>query len=124
MGLKDRIESGEAVLGVVGLGYVGLPLAVEMGKAGHRVVGIDVSDEKVALIESGVSYIPDVPTAEVAELRAAGLLDATTDFSRAEECDAIAICVPTPLNETKEPDVSFMENAARAVSDAGRAASA
>ena len=115
MGLKDRIAGGEAVLGVVGLGYVGLPLAVEMGKAGHHVIGIDVSAEKVALIESGVSYIPDVPTEEVAELRAASRLEATTDFARAAECDAIAICVPTPLNETKEPDVSFMENAARAI---------
>jgi len=115
VGLKDRIASGEAVLGVVGLGYVGLPLAVEMGKAGHRVIGIDVSAEKVALIESGVSYIPDVPTEEVVGLRAVGRLEATTDFARAAECDAIAICVPTPLNETKEPDVSFMESAARAI---------
>ena len=115
MGLKERIESGEAVLGVVGLGYVGLPLVVEMAKAGHRVIGIDISSEKVDLVNAGESYIPDVPTAELAELVGRGLVEATTDFSRASETDAIAICVPTPLNETKEPDISFMENAARAI---------
>ena len=115
MGLRERIESGQAVLGVVGLGYVGLPLAVEMAKAGHRVVGIDVSSEKVALVNAGESYIPDVPTEELAKLVSAGLISATTDFSRAAETDAVAICVPTPLNETKEPDTSYMESAAEAI---------
>ena len=115
MGLRERIESGQAVLGVVGLGYVGLPLAVEMAKAGHRVVGIDVSAEKVALVNAGESYIPDVPTEELAKLVSAGLISATTDFSRAAETDAVAICVPTPLNETKEPDTSYMESAAKAI---------
>ena len=115
MGLRERIESGQAVLGVVGLGYVGLPLAVEMAKAGHRVVGIDVSSEKVALVNAGESYIPDVPTEELAKLVSAGLISATTDFSRAAETDAVAICVPTPLNETKEPDTSYMESAAKAI---------
>jgi UDP-N-acetyl-D-glucosamine dehydrogenase len=115
MGLKERIDSGQAVLRVVGLGYVGLPLAVEMAKAGHRVVGIDISAEKVALVNAGESYIPDVPTEEMAPLVAAGLITATTDFSRVAETDAVAICVPTPLNETKEPDTSFMEDAARAI---------
>ena len=115
MGLRERIESGQAVLGVVGLGYVGLPLAVEMAKAGHRVVGIDVSAEKVALVNAGESYIPDVPTEELAKLVSAGLISATTDFSRAAETDAVAICVPTPLNETKEPDTSYMESAAEAI---------
>ncbi|MDP2299719.1 MAG: NAD(P)-binding domain-containing protein, partial [Actinomycetota bacterium] len=97
MGLRERIESGEAVLAVVGLGYVGLPLAVEMAKAGHRVVGIDVLAEKVELLNSGTSYIPDVPTDELAPLVARGLIEATTDFSRVAEADAVAICVPTPL---------------------------
>jgi UDP-N-acetyl-D-glucosamine dehydrogenase len=115
MGLKERIESGEAVLGVVGLGYVGLPLAVEMAKTGHRVVGIDVSAEKVALLNAGVSYIPDVPSAELASLVEAGLIEATTDFSHVAATDAVAICVPTPLNETKEPDTSYMEDATRAI---------
>jgi len=115
MGLKERIESGEAILVVVGLGYVGLPLAVEMARAGHRVIGIDVSDEKVGLVNAGTSYIPDVPTAELTPLVTSGLLSATTDFAAVTGADAVAICVPTPLNETKEPDISFMVSAARAV---------
>jgi UDP-N-acetyl-D-glucosamine dehydrogenase len=115
MGLKQRIEDGTAVLAVVGLGYVGLPLAVEMGRAGHRVIGIDISDEKALLINDGESYIPDVPTEHVRQLVDGGLLEATTDFSRVAEADAVAICVPTPLNETKEPDISFMVDAARAI---------
>ena len=115
MPLIDRIEDGSAVLGVVGLGYVGLPLAVEMAKAGHHVVGFEVSAEKTAEVNAGRSYIPDVPTEELAALVAAGLLEATMDFSRVAETDAVAICVPTPLNEMKEPDTSYMESAARAV---------
>ncbi|HEY3317427.1 MAG TPA: nucleotide sugar dehydrogenase [Coriobacteriia bacterium] len=115
MSLEERLASGEAVLGVVGLGYVGLPLAVEMAKAGHRVIGFDVSTEKVARVNAGESYIPDVPTSELASLVERGLLAATTDFSRAAEADALVICVPTPLNDMKEPDTSYMESAARSV---------
>jgi UDP-N-acetyl-D-glucosamine dehydrogenase len=115
MGLLERIEDGTAVFGVVGLGYVGLPLAVEMAKAGHRVIGFDVSDEKVALVNAGDSYIPDVPTDVLKPLVAAGMIVATTDFSRAGEVDAIAVCVPTPLNAMKEPDTSYMESAARSI---------
>ena len=113
--LKDRFADGTAVLGVVGLGYVGLPLAVEMAKAGHRVIGLDVSGEKVDLINAGTSYIPDVPIEELAGLVTAGLISASTDFSRACECDAIAICVPTPLDAMKEPDTSYMEAAAASI---------
>ncbi len=115
MGLKDRLADKSAVLGVVGLGYVGLPLAVEMAKAGFKVVGFDVSDEKAALVNTGESYIPDVPSAELAPLVKKGLIVATTDFARAAECHAVAICVPTPLDEMKEPDTSFMEAAARSI---------
>jgi len=115
MGLQERIADGSAVLGVVGLGYVGLPLAVEMGKAGHHVIGFDVSADKVERVNAGESYIPDVPTDELAPLVSAGTLVATTDFARAGECDAIAICVPTPLDEMKEPDTSYMESAAAAI---------
>lgn len=115
MGLLQRIEDGSAVLGVVGLGYVGLPLAFEMASVGHRVVGIDVADDKVALFNEGESYIPDVPAERFRALVEAGALSATTDFSRVAECDAVAICVPTPLNEMKEPDTSYMEAAARAI---------
>jgi UDP-N-acetyl-D-glucosamine dehydrogenase len=115
MGLLERINDGTAVLGVVGLGYVGLPLAIEMAKAGHRVVGFDVTVDKVASVNAGDSYIPDVPTEDLKRLVDAGLIAATTDFSRVAEIDAIAICVPTPLNVMKEPDTSFMESAARSV---------
>jgi UDP-N-acetyl-D-glucosamine dehydrogenase len=115
MGLLERINDGTAVLGVVGLGYVGLPLAVEMAKAGHRVVGFDVTEGRVASANVGDSYIPDVPSDELKRLVDAGLITATSDFSRVAGVDAIAICVPTPLNVMKEPDTSYMESAARSV---------
>jgi len=115
MGLEERLADGSAVFGVVGLGYVGLPLAIEMGKAGSRVVGFEVSDDKVAELHAGRSYIPDVPTEEVADLITRDLLAATTDFARVGECDAVVICVPTPLDDMKEPDTSFMESATRAI---------
>lgn len=114
MGTGQDFDSG-SVLGVVGLGYVGLPLVVEMAKVGHVVIGIDVSAEKVDLVNAGTSYIPDVPTAEFAPLVEAGLISATADFSRVSECDAVIICVPTPLNEMKEPDTSYMESAAGSI---------
>jgi UDP-N-acetyl-D-glucosamine dehydrogenase len=115
MGLKARFTDGSAVLGVVGLGYVGLPLVTEMAKAGFRVIGFDVAKDRVDLLNSGESYIPDIPTGVLRPLVEAGLISATTDFSRASECDGIAICVPTPLDEMKEPDTSYMESAARAI---------
>ncbi len=115
MGLRERLEDGSAVLGVVGLGYVGLPLAVEMGKSGHRVVGFDIDPDRCSSVRAGSSHIPDVPSEDVAALTVAGLLDATPDFSRVSECDALAICVPTPLDHMKEPDTSFMEAATTAI---------
>jgi UDP-N-acetyl-D-glucosamine dehydrogenase len=115
MTFEDKLRDGSAVLGVVGLGYVGLPLVVEMAKAGHRVIGFDVSAEKAALVNDGESYIPDVPTEALGPLVEAGLVSATVDFSEVSGCDAVAICVPTPLNEMKEPDTSYMEAAARSI---------
>jgi UDP-N-acetyl-D-glucosamine dehydrogenase len=115
MGLEERLKGGDAVFGVVGLGYVGLPLAVEMAKAGNRVIGFEVSAQKAELVNAGTSYIPDVPGDELAELVGKGLITATTEFARAAECDAIAVCVPTPLDKNKEPDVSFMVSATQAV---------
>jgi UDP-N-acetyl-D-glucosamine dehydrogenase len=115
MTLEQKIADGSAVLGVVGLGYVGLPLVVEMGDVGHTVVGFDISTDKVDAVGLGESYIPDVPSEKLAELVESGRVSATTDFSRVAECDAVAICVPTPLNEMKEPDTSFMESAASAI---------
>jgi len=115
MALEQRLTDGSAVLGVVGLGYVGLPLAVEMAQAGHHVIGLDVAAEKVERVNAGDSYIPDVPTEDLAALVEQGLLEASVDFARAGECDAVAICVPTPLDEMKEPDTSFMEAAAASI---------
>ncbi len=109
--LRSRIASREARIGVLGLGYVGLPLVVEFAKAGFRVIGFDVTKGKVDLINKGVSYIPDVPTSDVAALVKAGMIEATTDMDRIAELDAVSICVPTPLSKTKDPDMSFVESA-------------
>ena len=106
--LKNRIESRKAHVVVVGLGYVGLPLAVEVGRVGFKVTGIDVSADKVATINARDSHVIDVPAADIAALVDAGRLSATTDYAAVADADAIIICVPTPLNKTKDPDVSFI----------------
>ncbi|HYC01361.1 MAG TPA: nucleotide sugar dehydrogenase [Candidatus Limnocylindrales bacterium] len=111
MNLEEKIASGNARAGVVGLGYVGLPLAVELAHSGLRVMGIDVSESKVAAIKAGRSYILDVPTERVAELVRSGHLDATTDFASVAELDTINVCVPTPLRKTREPDLSYVIDA-------------
>jgi UDP-N-acetyl-D-glucosamine dehydrogenase len=110
--LLDKIETRQAVIGVIGMGYVGLPLAVEFAKAGYRVIGVDVIADKVRLLNEGHSYIPDVPTEVVAELVGSGKLSATTDYAVLKTVDAISICVPTPLRKTKDPDMSFIVAAA------------
>ena len=113
--LLKRIQDRQARVGVVGLGYVGLPLSIELAKAGFRATGIDLDERKVQAINRGESYIPDVRTADVAALRAAGRLDATTDFSVVRELDTINICVPTPLRKTKDPDMSYIVSAVEAI---------
>ena len=113
--LLKKIESRRARTGVVGLGYVGLPLAVELAKAGFHATGIDLDERKVTAITEGRSYIPDVPTADVAALTKAGTLDATTDFAIVKELDTINICVPTPLRKTKDPDMSYIVSAVEAI---------
>src|SRR5687767_2420323 len=113
--LLEKIESRHARTGVVGLGYVGLPLAVELAKAGFHTTGIDLDQRKIDAIMAGRSYIPDVPTAEVQALRTSGKLDATTDFSVVNELDTINICVPTPLRKTKDPDMSYIVSAVEAI---------
>jgi len=115
MNLREKLADNTAVFGVVGLGYVGLPLAVEMAKSGHKVIGFEVSEERVAEVNSGKSYIGDIPNEEMAPLVSDGLIFATTDFAEAKECDCIAICVPTPLNDMKEPDVSYMVDATESI---------
>src|SRR5436309_6370345 len=113
--LRDKLRGRRARTGVVGLGYVGLPLAVELAKAGFQTTGIDLDERKVQSINDGRSYIPDVPTADVQKLLAAGSLDATTDFSIVTSLDTINICVPTPLRKTKDPDMSYIVSAVEAV---------
>ena len=113
MDLIEKIESGNACAGVVGLGYVGLPLAVEMAESGLHVIGIDVQESKVEAIGEGRSYIMDVPSERVAALVTSGRLEATTDFSRVAELDTVNVCVPTPLRKTREPDLSYIVNAVR-----------
>jgi UDP-N-acetyl-D-glucosamine dehydrogenase len=106
--LLDRLNGRTAKVGVVGLGYVGLPLAVEFAKAGFEVIGLDVSASKVESINRGVSYIPDVPTETLAELVKSGKLCATTDYNDLRQADTVSIAVPTPLRKTKDPDMSFV----------------
>jgi UDP-N-acetyl-D-glucosamine dehydrogenase len=106
--LRERIGTRKARVGVIGLGYVGLPLAVEFADAGLAVTSVDLDVTKVDSIRRGVSYIPDVPNDRLAPLVSAGRLDATTDFSVLAQTDAISICVPTPLRKTKDPDLSYV----------------
>lgn len=113
--LVARAEDRTAIFGVIGLGYVGLPLAVELAEAGYHVVGFDVSERVVATINGGTSHVKDVPSSQLGPLVQAGRIEATTDMSRLGECDAISICVPTPLSKTKDPDVSYVVAAANSV---------
>src|ERR1022692_281525 len=106
--LAEKIRSRRARVGVVGLGYVGLPLAVEFAAAGFTVTGIDISEEKVRRVNAGESYVGDIPSATLASLVESGRLRATTDFSAVLDLDTINICVPTPLRKTKDPDMSFI----------------
>ena len=107
-GLRNRIKKRRATIAVIGLGYVGLPLAVEMAKAGQKDYGIDVNDEKVRSVKRGVSYVQDVKSSDLKKVVKAGKLIATTDYSVISEADAIDICVPTPLRKTKDPDMRFI----------------
>jgi UDP-N-acetyl-D-glucosamine dehydrogenase len=109
--LLARIRDHSAVVGVVGLGYVGLPLAMEFGKAGFKVIGYDVSKRVVDLLMSGKSHIQDVPSADIAALVKNGKFLATTDAARLAEVDAVSIAVPTPLVKTRDPDMSFVDKA-------------
>ena len=113
--LRAKIADGSAVCGVVGLGYVGLPLAVEMGNVDLNVIGFDVSKRVVNDLNGGKSHIKDIPSADVARLRKSGRFEATTEMSRLAECDVISICVPTPLSKTKDPEMSYVIAATESV---------
>jgi UDP-N-acetyl-D-glucosamine dehydrogenase len=113
--LIERAGRREITFGIVGLGYVGLPLAVELGRAGFKVIGYDILQGVCDGLNAGKSHIKDVSDREVAELRSRELFEATTDASRFSEVDAISICVPTPLSKQKDPDVSFIVAATETV---------
>jgi UDP-N-acetyl-D-glucosamine dehydrogenase len=106
--LLNRIEQKDVTVGVIGLGYVGLPLAVEFGKAGLRTIGIDVDAKRVEMLNRGENYIQDVQDAELKTLVDEGTLSATTDFSSLQQIDAVCIAVPTPLSKTKDPDITYI----------------
>lgn len=109
--LGERIDSRDAVIGVVGLGYVGLPLVIAFAEAGFRVLGFDLDPEKVAHLNDGKSYIEDVPDAAIAAARKDGRLEASTSFQGLAGADVINVCVPTPLTKTRDPDVSYIVSA-------------
>lgn len=113
--LLKKIQDRTIVAGVVGLGYVGLPLAVEKAKAGFRTIGFDVQKEKVDLVNSGHNYIGDVVDSDLARLVSEGRLSATTDFSFIKDVDFVAICVPTPLDAHQQPDISYVESSAKSI---------
>ncbi len=114
--ILQKIRDRKITVGVVGLGYVGLPLAVEKAKAGFRTIGFDVQSEKVAMVNSGKNYIGDVVDSELSELVKSGMLSATVDFSFVKDVDFIAICVPTPLDDHQAPDISYVRSSVEAIS--------
>jgi UDP-N-acetyl-D-glucosamine dehydrogenase len=110
----ERLKNKEAIIGIVGLGYVGLPLMLRYNDIGYCVLGIDIDEAKVQKLNSGQSYIEHIPSEKIAKARNSGF-SATTDFARAAECDALILCVPTPLNKYREPDISFVTDTTDAI---------
>ncbi len=116
-GLLEKISQKTAVLGVVGLGYVGLPLAVEKAKAGYKVIGFDVQAKRVDMVNQGQNYIGDVVDQDLQDLVADQKLIATTDYSQITKVDAVAICVPTPLDKYQQPDISYVVNSSKQIAE-------
>ena len=110
MNLFEKISSRQAVVSVIGMGYVGLPLAIEFARAGFRVIAIDNDENRVNQFNNGESYLPDISSSEIEDLqRCKGVnLTATSDYSILDEADAVLVCVPTPLSKTKDPDLSYV----------------
>ncbi len=115
--ILEKLASRDATVGVVGLGYVGLPLATAFGDAGYTVLGFEVDPRKAEALNRGESYILDVPAEDVARLLEQGRFSATTDFSRLTECDAISVCVPTPLRKTRDPDLTYIIDATERIKE-------
>lgn len=113
--LKQKILNKSATLGVVGLGYVGLPLAVEKAKAGFKTIGFDVQESKVEMVNAGKNYIGDVVNEDLEKIVKSGLLTATTDFAKVASADAVCICVPTPLDDHQQPDISYVKASAESI---------
>ena len=113
--LLKKIHQKDIVVGVVGLGYVGLPLAVEKAKAGFKTIGFDVQEKKVEMVNTGHNYIGDVVDEDLAEIVKKRMLSATNDFSFIKEADFVAICVPTPLDIYQQPDISYVKTSAEAI---------
>ena len=111
--LKGKIENKEAVIGVIGLGYVGLPLAVDKAKAGYKVIGIDIQQERVDMVSEGKNYIGDIADAELDNLVKKEKISATTDYKKIKEVDVVAICVPSPLDQYKQPNIEYIEEATK-----------
>jgi len=113
--LIQKLQNRTAKLGVIGLGYVGLPLAVEKAKAGYRTIGFDIQPEKVAMVNCGINYIGDVVNADLKAIVDAGLLTATTDIAQVAQADCVCICVPTPLDVYQQPDISYVKASAESI---------
>lgn len=113
--LFNKIFNHQLLIGVIGLGYVGLPLAVEKAKAGFKTIGFDIQQKRVDMVNDGINYIGDVVQEDLEQLVNAGMLKASTDFSLLKECDFIAICVPTPLDEYQTPDISYVRSTSETI---------
>ncbi|MBT7080431.1 MAG: UDP-N-acetyl-D-glucosamine dehydrogenase, partial [Chloroflexi bacterium] len=105
--LINKLQDKTAIIGIIGLGYVGLPLMLRYVEVGYKVLGIDINQEKVDVLNQGISYIEHISTEHIKKA-VENSFEATTDFSRVAEADALIICVPTPLNKYREPDLSFV----------------
>jgi len=113
--LMAKISDKSAILGVIGLGYVGLPLAVEKAKAGFKTIGFDIQNEKIDKVNKGINYIGDVINEDLKKIVESGLLSATSDFAKVVSADAVCICVPTPLDQYQQPDISYVKSAVESI---------
>ena len=113
--LHQRIETRQARIGVIGLGYVGLPLVRAFHGAGFSVCGFDIDPAKVTALAAGESYLRHIPSSDIQTMAESGRMEVTTDFSKIQDLDAIIICVPTPLGASREPDLGFIENTGRTI---------